>query len=322
VGVIGLYVAQSLLFIPATLAVILPASFPGRMLLQRISEFGVINWLTWGILVFVATYFWTAWAYRPSGLQSILNKFPNAGSPLAANEFERKLAMVTLPLALGLPLIASAFFWVAQKFSFQALPASILFPVAAISLDLFQQFKIHRRMAAAFIDDQKEDVCGECHANASPDDHFCPACGIGFEENVYCDTHAATAAFSHCVICHRKLCEACSLVVQGRHVCEEHRAVELIEGWATAAITTTRLEAVLHQQQLEKLGIAARVLSNTIEPIYGTLGMFEINPVTPFLIYREVGGGRIRLMVPAAEWLRAHEHLAGAEELDELSRHT
>jgi len=56
-----------------------------------------------------------------------------------------------------------------------------------------------------------------------------------------------------------------------------------------------------------KLGISAHVLSNTIEPQHGTLGLFEINAASPFYAYRELGGDRIRLMVPAHEWLRVQE---------------
>jgi len=317
VGIVGLNMAQSVLFIPSTLAVILPSGFPGQLLFQRMSEFGFTYWLTWGILVFVATYFWTAWAYRPSGLQAILNKFHNtsgaAGSSLVKNNFERRLAIITLPLALGLPFIGGGLVWLAQKSSFHALAPLVLFPVAAISLDLFRQFKIHRRMAAAFIGDKKESICAECHANTNDEDQFCPSCGIAFEENLYCDTHPEATASAHCVICQKKLCEDCGMFTQGRYVCEEHDGVEMIEGWATALVTTTRLDAELLQQDLEKLGIPALTLSNTIEPAYGTLGLFEINPVTPFVVYRELGGGRIRLMVPAYDLMQAQEYLAKME---------
>ncbi|MFB3041535.1 MAG: hypothetical protein ACE1ZS_07000 [Candidatus Poribacteria bacterium] len=107
----------------------------------------------------------------------------------------------------------------------------------------------------------------------------------------------------------RKLCPECTDKNNDRFTCDEHSCVELIEGWATALTTTTRLEAELHKCRLESGGLSALVHSNTIEPIYGTLGLFEINPVTPFFVYRELGGGSIRVMVPMHDWTNAQESL-------------
>jgi len=100
------------------------------------------------------------------------------------------------------------------------------------------------------------------------------------------------------------------VIAAGRYTCEAHGNVEWISGWATATIFPTRLEAELSQQHLKEHGITALVLSNTIEPLSGTLGFFTINAVTPFFAYREIGGGRIRLMTPARDFMRAQEYLA------------
>lgn len=81
--------------------------------------------------------------------------------------------------------------------------------------------------------------------------------------------------------------------------------MELIEGWATALTTTTRLEAELYKNRLKNAAIPAFVLSNTMESQYGTLGMYEVHPAPPLLVYRELGRGRIRVMVPAHAFLRA-----------------
>ncbi len=104
------------------------------------------------------------------------------------------------------------------------------------------------------------------------------------------------------------------VAASGRHTCAAHSHIEWVSGWATAAIFPTRLEAELSQQHLEKLGLSALVLSNTIEPLTGTLGLFTINAVTPFFAYREIGGGRIRLMTPARDLMRAQEYLAEIDE--------
>jgi hypothetical protein len=73
------------------------------------------------------------------------------------------------------------------------------------------------------------------------------------------------------------------------------------------------LEAQMARQHLEERGIPARVFSNTIEPQYGTLGLFEINAVTPFLAYRELGRGRIRVLARARDWERGQSLLAEIE---------
>ncbi|MDZ7290969.1 MAG: hypothetical protein ONB44_12330 [candidate division KSB1 bacterium] len=311
VGVVGIIIAQSLLFLPLSLAVILPAGSPGQLFLQKAGAHGALYWFTFAIMTFLATYFWTAWAYRPQGLQFILKKFyqTSAGPVLNEDEYERKLAVVTLLWALGLPFICGLLVWLMPGSPDNVLLPAFLFPIAAIALDLFRQFKTHQRMAAAFVEDRNESVCENCGAGASSQDQFCMACGVAFEENPTCDIHPATAAIALCVVCKKRLCADCSFVKHGRYVCEEHRKVELIEGWATALATSTRLEAELQQQHLERLGIPAVVLSNTIEPQIGTFGLFEINPVTPLVLYRELGSGRIRLLVPARELVHAQSCL-------------
>lgn len=318
VGTGGLRLAMSVLFIPATVAAFLPDGFPGQRLLENMNKPGMIYWLAFGSLAFLCTYFLTAWAYRPSGLQATLNKFgshADASSPaLFGKEYESKLAQITLPVALGLPLIHLIALALMQNFAFEALSPTILLPLIAIALDGSRQFNLHRQMGAVYVDAKKESLCEECRASVNETDDFCPGCGAIFEKNLQCETHPERAAFAVCVICQKMLCQECDAAASGRHTCAAHSHTEWISGWATAAIFPTRLEAELSQQHLEKLGLSALVLSNTIEPLTGTLGLFTINAVTPFFAYREIGGGRIRLMTPARDLMRAQEYLAEIDE--------
>lgn len=313
-GVGGLHWALSLLFIPATLVIFLPTGSLGKRLLESMTNPGVAYWVAFGIIAFAFTYFLTAWAYRPSGLQGTLSKFGNAAAfsfpALSEKEYEKKLAIVTLLMALGLPIIYIAASELMRNFSFYILSPIMLLPLVAIALDGCRQFKVHRQMGAISLDAEKENACEECGAGVGNADEFCPACGAVFAEKLRCDAHPEAAAFAVCVVCQKKLCQECSVAVSGHHTCEAHENVEWISGWATAAIFPTHLEAELSRQHLKEHGLAALVLSNTIEPLSGTLGLFTINAVTPFFAYREIGGGRIRLMTPARDLRRAQDYLA------------
>ncbi len=220
-------------------------------------------------------------------MQATLSKFGNVAvdsSPaLSEKEYEKKLAIVTLLLALGLPIIHFAVFELTQKFSFNIWTPAMLLPLVAIALDGFRQFKVHRQMAATYVDAAKPASCEECHASVGETDDFCSECGAIFGENLRCDENPEAAAFAVCVVCQKRLCQECDVAVSGRHSCAAHENFEWISGWTTATIFSTRLEAELSQQHLKEQGIAALVLSNTIEPLSGTLGLFTINAVTPFL---------------------------------------
>jgi hypothetical protein len=80
-----------------------------------------------------------------------------------------------------------------------------------------------------------------------------------------------------------------------------------MHGWATVATVRTQIEAELCRQRLGD--IPAQVFSNTVEPMYGTFGLFDVNPITPLLVYREIGGGQIRVLVPVSDWVRARQEL-------------
>ena len=281
--------------------------------LENLTVVTPLRLIVHSIVAFVVTYLLVAMAYNPRGIQNILRKFDNSPdvskSYLEDGQFDKRLAIMTLPLALAVPVIFNIFSWLVVEYSLYWLASFNALIVVAICLATFRQLQCHRKMSMVQDETNYEMVCENCEIGVSDQETFCPNCGLFFEDDVKCEKHIETQAEAQCIICQRKLCPECTDKNNDRFTCDEHSCVELIEGWATALTTTTRLEAELHKCRLESGGLSALVHSNTIEPIYGTLGLFEINPVTPFFVYRELGGGFIRVMVPMHDWTNAQESL-------------
>ena len=306
VGTVGLYLAPYVLRPVARFSAFFGVGT------SRIIGYGSVGyWLSYGILAMGTTTLWTAWAYDPRWLQILLEKSGYARASnqpaLDQGQFDRTLAIVTLVFAAAVTVSGILIDWLALTFSLRGLAASSLFGIIAISLDVARQFTVHRQMAAAVMGSDTEMICTHCQAGISHDDPFCPSCGIAYAAHAWCERHAKSQARAQCIVCQRRLCEECVVDSRGRSLCQEHSAVELIEGWATVVTTTTRLAAELYKDRLQNGGIPAFVLSNTMEPQYGTLGMYEIHPAPPLLVYRELGRGRIRVMIPAHAFLRAQE---------------
>ena len=111
----------------------------------------------------------------------------------------------------------------------------------------------------------------------------------------------------------KTLCEECAFGVDDRYTCEDHGFAELFYDWATVATVRTQIEAELCRRRLD--GIPAEVFSNTVEPMYGTFGLFDVNPITPWVAYREISGGQIRILVPVHDWVRARLALGMSTEM-------
>lgn len=97
--------------------------------------------------------------------------------------------------------------------------------------------------------------CGQEYEGADA----CPACGH-LRLSVACDEHPERAAHGRCVFCGRAVC---SEPPAGEEpvVCQEHRTIPLIGGWAQVYSTTTEFEAQLVRENLRAEGIEAQVLS-------------------------------------------------------------
>jgi preprotein translocase subunit SecY len=304
IGTVGILFAQILLGHVTSFS-----GFLGIGTSRTISYGSVGYWLSYGILAMGGTTFWTAWAYDPRWLQILLEKsgYTRAGNRPAFNrtQFDRTLTIVTLVFATAVTLSGILIDRLALGFPLRGGAASSLLGIVAISLDVARQLTVHRQMAAAAMGADKEMTCAQCQGGINNDDAFCPSCGIAYAEDAMCERHPESQARAQCVVCKRRLCEECVVESRGRSLCQGHSEVELIEGWATALTTTTRLEAELYKNRLKNAAIPAFVLSNTMESQYGTLGMYEVHPAPPLLVYRELGRGRIRVMVPAHAFLRA-----------------
>jgi len=110
-GVMPIIFAQSILFIPATIA----SFFPGNMFWQGISNnFGegqVVHALTYGLMIVFFTYFYTAIAFNPKEVADNMRRnggfIPGIRPGAPTSEYiENILTRITLPGAIFLALIA------------------------------------------------------------------------------------------------------------------------------------------------------------------------------------------------------------------------
>lgn len=102
--------------------------------------------------------------------------------------------------------------------------------------------------------------CPRCGERISADAEACPACGHLFAEAA-CAKHADRKAESQCVICGTAMCKDCNKSVDTHFLCENHRDIPVVQGWAQVYGASDDLEAQLIRDNLEAEGVDARVLS-------------------------------------------------------------
>jgi hypothetical protein len=145
--------------------------------------------------------------------------------------------------------------------------------------------------------DESLDACPECGAVRPAAVHCsrcgqeyeggdsCPACGLLTAE-VACDNHADRRAVNRCTLCGRALCDRCSRMNRHVALCEEHRAIPIIEGWAQVYSTTSDIEAKLLRENLVAEGVDTQVFSQKDQTFNLDLGEMSI----------------VRLLVPVWEY--------------------
>ncbi|MDZ4746440.1 MAG: preprotein translocase subunit SecY [bacterium] len=110
-GVMPIIFAQSILFIPATIASFFPANPFWQNLANGFNEGQVVHALTYGLMILFFTYFYTAIAFNPKEVADNMRKnggfVPGIrpGAP-TAEYIENILTRITLPGAIFLALIA------------------------------------------------------------------------------------------------------------------------------------------------------------------------------------------------------------------------
>jgi len=131
------------------------------------------------------------------------------------------------------------------------------------------------------------EPCARCGENIASDATSCPACGH-LRSLRSCETHADQNAEGECVVCGRGLCDACNH--GGKHfLCENHRTVSLLQGWAQVYSTTDDLEAQLIRDNLQAEGLDARVLSQK-DHFSVPVDMGDLSPVrvlVPAFLYSD-----------------------------------
>ena len=103
-------------------------------------------------------------------------------------------------------------------------------------------------------------TCEHCGERISSEADACPACGE-LREARRCATHAERAAQGQCVVCGAAVCESCNRGGAKHYLCDAHRSVPVVGGWAQIYTTSDDLEAQLIRENLEAEGVDARVLS-------------------------------------------------------------
>ncbi len=131
--------------------------------------------------------------------------------------------------------------------------------------------------------------CPRCETEYEGAD-ACPACGT-LEAAVACEAHPDRSAAGRCVICGRALCEECREAEREPFLCEDHREVRMIEGWAQVYSTTGEIEAQLLRENLRAEGIDAQTFSQKDHIYPVDLGELSI----------------VRVMVPVWEYGAALE---------------
>lgn len=103
-------------------------------------------------------------------------------------------------------------------------------------------------------------TCDHCGESISDTADACPACG-DLREPRMCSRHDDRDAGGVCVVCGIAVCETCNKSRDNHFLCETHRSIPVVAGWAQVYTTSDDLEAQLIRENLEAEGVDARILS-------------------------------------------------------------
>jgi hypothetical protein len=141
--------------------------------------------------------------------------------------------------------------------------------------------------------EQERHACSRC-GEETPDAAFCLACGkLRIEEP--CARHPDRKAEGRCVICAVALCGSCRIGDRYAYLCEDHREVAVMEGWAQVYSTANEFEAQLLRDNLRAEGLEAQLFSQKDRIFSVDLGELAI----------------VRLLVPVWRYQRAMEVVRG-----------
>jgi hypothetical protein len=283
IGTLGATLALALM--PAFFA--LQGSFPADSRayasLGWITDKGLGYYVVFIALAIVAGVFWTSLVFDHRALP---------GARRATGSFVVLMPTAVAVLLFAFPRLGVEWF----------VPLGFL-PVIAIVLDTAEQWRVHsgmvRREPA-----EDEAPCDRCRQPVGVDATHCASCGAVFSEGLQCGEHPDRPAFACCIVCDRGVCPACDHTQHGRHLCDEHRFLDVVEGWVTVARAETRLGAEALAQALLREGTPTTILSNGPAPLHGTLGLYDMRPLVPLAVHPWCGGGDVRVLVPAAWWSR------------------
>jgi hypothetical protein len=144
-------------------------------------------------------------------------------------------------------------------------------------------------------------TCDHCGEKIASDADACPACG-DLREARMCSRHDDRDAIGVCVVCGLAVCESCNKSRETHFLCDTHRNIPVVGGWAQIYTTSDDLEAQLIRENLEAEGVDARILSQkdhfSIPVDFGDLSPVRV--LVPAYAYQE-----------AEQVLAAHRNASG-----------
>jgi preprotein translocase subunit SecY len=150
-GVIPIIFAQAIMFVPQTIAQLMPGSFFKDTIAPYFNYTSVVYWVFYGLLILFFTYFYTAIVFNPVDLADNLKKYgavvpQKPPGKKTAEHIDRILTRITLPGAIALAFVAIMPYFITKIFRVnysyaQFFGGTGLLIVVGVALDVLQQIE-------------------------------------------------------------------------------------------------------------------------------------------------------------------------------------
>lgn len=150
-GVIPIIFAQAIMFVPQTIATLMPWEFFKNTVAPMFDITSIVYWAFYGLLILFFTYFYTAIVFNPVDLAENLKKYgavvpQRPPGKKTAEHIDRILTRITLPGAIALAGVAIMPYFIVKIFKVnysyaQFFGGTGLLIVVGVALDLLQQIE-------------------------------------------------------------------------------------------------------------------------------------------------------------------------------------